>query len=106
MEDMLRSVGMKTFIKYYDKFKLEEYSVQDIVQIMDVLENYTYDSSKMKASFGKQIFREHLQHEALIAIAHAEKVDESTKKVAQLLLRIWSNNNHDAMRNDGQKFGG
>jgi hypothetical protein len=101
MDELLKSIGMKTFIKYYDKFYLEQYSVQDIIQIMGLLESYTYNSLRTKASAGKRIFREHLEREALTAIAQAEKVDESTKKEAQILLEIWFNNNQDVKRKDG-----
>jgi len=95
MEELLNSIGKSTFVKYYDKFFLEQYSVQDIIQIMDLLENYTDNSLNTKASAGKRIFREHLEQEALIAITHAEKVDEVTKSEARLLLDVWFNGNHN-----------
>ena len=95
MDELLNSIGKSTFVKYYDKFFLEQYSVQNIIQIMNLLENYTNNSLNTKASIGKRIFREHLEQEALIAITHAERVDEVTRNEAQLLLDIWFNVNHN-----------
>jgi hypothetical protein len=84
LEDLIKTIGMKTFIKYYDKFKNN--SLQEIKNYMKLHENYGLNSIRTKASTGKKIFRENMEKQALEIISKSERVEYPTKKEAIKLL--------------------
>jgi hypothetical protein len=85
LERLIRTVGMKTFVRYYDRFKNN--SAQEIIHELQAHENYTLNARRAKASTGKRIFREHLEIQALEIIAKAKLVDEQTREAALALLK-------------------
>jgi len=84
LEDLIKTIGMKTFVQYYDKYKNN--SVQEIIQYMKKHENYSINSIRTKASTGKRIFRENMEKSALEIISKSERVDEQIKNEAKKLL--------------------
>jgi len=85
LEDLIRTIGMKTFIQYYDKFKGIE--LKEIIDHMRLHENYRSSSIRTKASTGKRIFREKLEKQALEIISKSEKADKQTINGALELLK-------------------
>ena len=75
---------MKTFVKYYEKFKNN--TVQEIMHFMKLNENYSINSLRTKASTGKRIFRENLERVALEIISKSERVEIEIKEEAEKLL--------------------
>ena len=84
--DMIRTVGMSTFVKYYDT--LEKASINDIVNILEKNEKYTVNTRSTKALTGKRIFRNNLQRQALGIISSANNVDENIKKKAIEIIKM------------------
>ena len=84
LEDLIRTIGMKTFVEYFDKLKNDD--LQDIIHYMKLHENYSINSVRTKTSTGKRIFREKLEKEALEIISKSERVDEKTRKEALKIL--------------------
>ncbi|GMO54982.1 MAG: hypothetical protein Pg6C_20790 [Treponemataceae bacterium] len=52
LDRLIRTVGMRTFVRYYDSFRNN--SVQEIIHEMKLRENFTLNSQKTKASTGKK----------------------------------------------------
>ncbi|MDR2701021.1 MAG: GIY-YIG nuclease family protein [Spirochaetaceae bacterium] len=84
LEDLIKTIGMKTFVQYYDKFKNN--SVQEIIQYMKLHEKYTINSIRTKTATGKRIFKNNLERKALEIISKARNVEEMIKKEALILL--------------------
>jgi len=85
LEDMIKTIGMKTFINYYDKLKNE--SLQAIIQYMKDHENYKINSINAKASTGKRIFKFGLEKQALEIISKSERIDNEIRDEAIKLLK-------------------
>ena len=85
LEDLIRTIGMKTFVDYYDKLKNN--SVNEIIDYMKLHENYAINSIRTKASTGKRIFRENLNLNALEIISKSDRVDNKTREGALKLLK-------------------
>jgi hypothetical protein len=85
IEDLLKTIGMKTFVQYYDKFKNN--STQEIIQYMKLHENYSINSIRTKASTGKRIFKENMERSALEIISKSERVEYQIKNEALILLK-------------------
>jgi hypothetical protein len=86
VEKMIKTIGMATFVKYYEYFSSDNYSVGEIKQKMKTDEKYTENSRNTKASMGKRIFKENLEQEALKLIAQSDNVDNETKGDAKKYL--------------------
>ena len=85
LEDLIRTIGMKTFVEYYDK--LLNNSVDEIIHYMKLHENYAINSIRTKASTGKRIFRENLNLKALEIISKSDRVDSKTREGALNILK-------------------
>ena len=82
----LRTVGIATFIKYYELFKGSPNS--EAVDALQAWEDYTYNSASTKVSTGKKIIRD---PEALrFCLSHAaykaERISQNLKDRARELL--------------------
>jgi len=84
VEELLRTMEMKTFVKYYDKFK--NVSSHEIKQCMESDENYTKNSIDTKVSAGKRIFKENLNIQALDIISNSNRVDDKAREDALKIL--------------------
>ena len=84
LEDLIKTIGMKTFVKYYEKFKGN--TVQEIIHFMKLNENYSINSLRTKASTGKRVFRENLEKKALEIISNSERVEIEIREEAEKLL--------------------
>ena len=93
IEVLLKKIGMKTFVEYYNELK--NVSSQEVKQCMELRDNFTNHSRDTKVSTGKKIFRENLNIQALEIISKSNRVDEKTKKDALKLLEFILNNVYD-----------
>lgn len=85
---LIRTIGMSTFVKYYEYLGDAKYSQERIIDLfIKNNEGYVENSAVTKANVGKRIFRENLNLDALEIIARASKTDEDTIMRAQELLR-------------------
>lgn len=81
---LLTSIGMSTFVKYYDQFRNPNISDQDMLERLP--QDYTLKARRTRVSKARRIFRERLELEALNAILGANRVDEETRKQATEIL--------------------
>jgi hypothetical protein len=88
LKELIRTIGMSTFVKYYKLFANNNYSVSDIIQNMKSNENYKTNSLKTKSSVGKRIFKEKLEKEALKIISNSNVIDNNIKEEAKKLLEM------------------
>jgi hypothetical protein len=88
LETLIRTIGMKTFIEYYDKLKNN--SLREIINYMKSYENYAINSIRTKASTGKRIFRENMEKSALEIISKSERVEVQVREEALRLLKIYA----------------
>lgn len=86
VQELLKSVGLDTFINYYYDFQ-QNLSIEDLFSLFDKNENWTLNSKNTKAFAGKKIFQEELNFIALFYIVNlAKKVDSETKSKAKIIL--------------------
>ena len=86
VQELLKSVGLNTFINYYYDFQ-QNLSIEDLFSLFDKNENWTLNSKNTKAFAGKKIFQEELNFIALFYIVNlAKKVDSETKSKAKIIL--------------------
>jgi len=85
LKDMIKTVGMKTFVEYYNKFKNN--SLKEIIEYMKSHENYKINSINTKASTGKMIFKYNMERQALEIISKSERVENIIKEKAIKLLK-------------------
>jgi hypothetical protein len=88
-KDLLQSVGIETFVKYYEVFKAHRFERSN-VEIMEFFyengETWNKDSANTKASKGKKIFKNGQEKEALSHIINeASKIDDKIKEQAKKL---------------------
>lgn len=85
VDDYLKSVGKKCFIKYYKLF--QDFNVNRQLLINQLKkENLSSASCDTKASDGRQIFIKNLEFQALEKIINSKRLDSETKEKAQKLL--------------------
>jgi hypothetical protein len=98
--DLLYSVGIDTFIKYYYVFEENKYN-DSIESIVDTFkknnEQWSEATMKLKAQFGKQLFVSEIEDigtsfalEALLYIFHCSKkvCDEVKEQAGEILRKI------------------
>ena len=84
---LIRTVGMSTFVKYYNCFRDINFSDYNIIKLFEKNnEGYMESSEKTKAYVGRKIFQEGLQLDALKIISNAAKVDSITVRNAKEIL--------------------
>ena len=83
----LQTIGMRTFVEFYEAFADPEYTMTDIKSMLDTC-GYSPNSINTKASVGKRIIRNGQGREALEIIIQAAKIDENIRQRAQDLLSL------------------
>ena len=83
----LQTIGMKTFVDFYEAFADPEYTLTDIKSMLDTC-GYSPNSINTKASVGKRIIRNGQGREALEIIIQAVKIDENVRQRAEELLNF------------------
>lgn len=79
----LRSVGMETFVKYFEYYNNPQYETSDIKALFRQHENFNENSMASKASTGKGIIRRGFAKEALEIIINARNIDFSLREKAK-----------------------
>ena len=79
----IRSVGMQTFIKYFEYYNNPNYETSDIKDLFRAYESFNENSMASKASTGKAIIRRGCAKEALEIIKDARNIDSSLRLKAQ-----------------------
>lgn len=85
---LIQSVGMKTFVKYYDYFK-NDYSTEEMMGIFE--EDWKLESAKSKITKGKTIFRENRTKDVLEKIikSNPNRIGtETIQKAKELLIQL------------------
>jgi hypothetical protein len=87
-KDLLQSVGIETFVFYYDVFKANKYEhLNEQIKEAFKHENWTENSANTKASCGKKIFEIDKEADVLLyIIKESTRIDKSVKKQAIKLL--------------------
>ena len=88
LKKYIRTVGMSTFVKYYEQFVNQNFDTRDVKQVMrHNNEPWGDNSYDTKASAGKWIIKNGYGKEALQIIANANNTDiETIQKARELLL--------------------
>lgn len=79
----IRSVGMETFIKYFEYYNNPSYETGDIKDLFRKYESFSENSMASKASTGKGIIRRGFAKDALEIIKEARGIDNSLRIKAQ-----------------------
>ncbi len=79
----IRSVGMETFVKYFEYYNNPQYETADIKALFRKYENFNENSMASKASTGKGIIRRGFAKEALEIIINARNIDNSLRTKAE-----------------------
>ena len=79
----IRSVGMETFVKYFEYYNNPRYESGDIKSLFEKYEKFNENSRASKASTGKGIIKRGLAKEALEIIMNARNIDDSLKLKAK-----------------------
>ena len=79
----IRSVGMETFIKYFEYYNNSEYETSDIKSLFRKYENFSENSMASKASTGKGIIKRGYARDALEIIMNATNIDDSLRAKAK-----------------------
>lgn len=69
----IQSVGMTTFIEYFDYFQQDCWSNTDLVELLMSERSYTEKSAKTKVVNARRIMKASLVAEALTIIANSKK---------------------------------
>lgn len=79
----IRSVGMETFVKYFEYYNNPQYETSDIKALFRQHESFSENSMASKASTGKGIIRRGFAKEALEIIINARNIDYSLREKAK-----------------------
>lgn len=79
----IRSVGMETFVKYFEYYNNPQCETGDIKALFRKYENFNENSMASKASTGKGIIRRGFAKEALEIIMNAKNIDYSLREKAR-----------------------
>lgn len=79
---LLSSVGMRFFVKYYDYLK--SWNASDIIDIVE--EDYGEQDKRQRIEAAQIIFQKNLQQTSLMIISVSSKIDEDTKSKAKDLI--------------------
>ena len=85
LDRLVRSIGMSTFIRFYEQFRDSAISDQEMVELLPA--EYTLNSRRTRTTKARRILREGLEHDALHMIANADKVDAETAQQVRILLK-------------------
>ena len=83
LDDLLRSIGMRTFVKYYYNFK----NCSRSYCIVNFEENFTEKAKSSKTGHAQSIFKNALEKEALLKIIASTRVDEISRLRAKQILK-------------------
>ncbi len=87
LQSNLKTIGLKTFVDFYEAFADPQYTLTDIKSMLSTC-GYSLNSINTKASVGRRIINNGLGREALERIIQATKVDEDTRLRAEELLSL------------------
>ena len=79
----IRSVGMETFVKYFEYYNNPQYETGDIKALFRKYENFSENSMASKASTGKGIIKRGYARDALEIIMNATNIDYSLRAKAK-----------------------
>lgn len=82
----LQSVGMSCFVRYFRMFNDRSISDNAAVETLRREEGYAEGACRTRVSVSRRLIAEGYARPALYMVAHAEKVDETTRKLAHSFL--------------------
>ena len=97
---LLEEIGRKFFVKYYEK--LQNWSIPDLIDIID--ENYSEEGKVERIKNAKKLFNQNLNVVALEIIVEDSNqlTDEETRKKAQSLLPLKTDNDGSPSKHENQ----
>ncbi|MDR3302509.1 MAG: hypothetical protein LBT01_08320 [Spirochaetaceae bacterium] len=88
LETYLLRAGKETLVKYFALYE-KNVSPTEIKNEMRKNENFSENTMKSKISYGRRIFKEHLEKKALEAIIKTDRLEKATlTKAAKLLEKL------------------
>lgn len=82
----IRSVGMETFVKYFEYYNNPNYETRDIRALFEKYENFSINSMASKASTGKGIIKRVFAKDALTIITNANNISSELRTMASKYL--------------------
>ena len=82
----IRSVGMETFVKYFEYYNNPNYETRDIRALFEKYENFSINSMASKASTGKGIIKRGFAKDALTIITNANNISSELRAMASKYL--------------------
>jgi hypothetical protein len=87
----LQSVGMSCFVRHFRMFSDRSISDSVAVETLRRQEGYAEGACRTRVSVSRRLIAEGYARPALYMVANAEKVDGTTRRLAQSLLEEFSN---------------
>jgi hypothetical protein len=88
LETYLQKAGCTTFVQYFSLYEKNK-TPAEIKEEMQKSDNFAENTMKSKISYGRRIFKEHLEKKALETIIKTERLDKATlTKAAKLLEKL------------------
>lgn len=86
LDRSLRSIGKECFVNYFEYFKNQKYSNNDLVALLMRKEVYTESGSKTRVTQSRRIISENKVKEALSMVIESSKLDVATILKAKKIL--------------------
>ncbi|ELC9574546.1 hypothetical protein QNF02_000289 [Vibrio vulnificus] len=90
LKGVVQSVGMETFVKYFEAFFDMSKSSTDLVDAIMKIEGYNENSTKTKVSAARRIIHKKCYIKALTMVANSTNTEEWVPPRARYLLGIYT----------------
>jgi hypothetical protein len=88
LDNYLEKAGSATFVKYFALYEKNK-TPAEITEEMRKNDNFADNTMKSKISYGRRIFKEHLEKKALESIIKTARLEKATvTKAAKLLEKL------------------
>ena len=89
INDLLKKIGMKFFVDYYQVLINNYHSTDKIIEIvLKEHEDYSIKAIKTRISKSRKIFNAGMGKEALLQILKADKIEFHTKEKIEEILKV------------------
>ncbi|EGQ9162847.1 hypothetical protein J7H99_004776 [Vibrio parahaemolyticus] len=87
---VIQSVGMETFVKYFEAFFDMSKSSADLVDAIMKIEGYNKNSTRTKVSAARRIIQKNCYIKALTMVANSTNTEEWVPPRAKYLLGVYT----------------
>ncbi len=87
LERSLQSIGKKCFVDYFETFNDQTLSKVEVIEILMKNEGYKESGCRTRETKARKIIKAKMTVKALINISKSSKLEDSTIKKANILLK-------------------